>query len=119
MTVSQDEAEADPILVARTLTASLQKNTAALLSIKRRYRVVIAGLVLLLLTFSVAVTNRHYSAVSDCHRGNELRGQINQKFTEVGVFLKENGPSDPTLNSLVMLLVTPLPPRDCGSIGWP
>lgn len=108
-----------PQEAAEQLARSLDKNTAALGRIQRRYRLVVALIATVALTLGVAIKFNYDGNVARCESGNELREDIDAKWDAITDFLEERGSGEgPDGERFLMLLSQDLEKRDCSAINW-
>lgn len=97
------------------LTVAVGDNTRALNRVKRRYRYLVAALLVVGMMFKF----NYDGIVSRCNTGNELRAQIDEKFESVAEGIVDTGIAiTPEVQQVIDDLQAPLVPRQCDDIDW-
>lgn len=107
-----------PEAKADRLTAALRDNTHALHSVRRRYRWSLVLTMLLALSLGYSVYANHQNDVSSCESANNIRIDLNDKFSSVGDFLDRLSTDSPQVDELIVIVTDEFPIRDCSDVEW-
>lgn len=104
---------------AEHLAESLDSNTEAVNSLRKRYRWVLGLVVVVALTLGVVIKFNYDGNVERCKGGNELRVEQDEKWQAVSDYLEERGVGDdPDGRGLLAILSEDSERRDCTNINW-
>jgi hypothetical protein len=102
---------------ADNLVVALNRNTSALNAVKRRYRALIAVIIVLVTFIGFDAWGDHQDNINICASGNLLRSEIDAKFdttaAELSPFI-----SDAPGQQFIEVLREDLSRRDCSDLPW-